>query len=75
MRLASIGKAIRRQVWGEGPALTGWTHTVLVVALLGVASVLPRTAGVTLVQGDAYSLRFYGHGVGDIDRVKIPIDP
>lgn len=22
-----------------------------------------------------YSLRFYGHGVNDIDRVKIPIDP
>ncbi|MBI5302388.1 MAG: LamG domain-containing protein [Chloroflexi bacterium] len=26
-------------------------------------------------QGTNYSLRFYGHGVGDIDRVKIPIDP
>ena len=26
-------------------------------------------------QGGSYSLRFYGHGVNDIDRVKIPIDP
>ncbi len=25
--------------------------------------------------GSGYSLRFYGHGVNDIDRVKIPIDP
>lgn len=24
---------------------------------------------------EEYSLRFYGHGVNDIDRVKIPIDP
>ena len=26
-------------------------------------------------QSTNYSLRFYGHGVNDIDRVKIPIDP
>ncbi len=25
--------------------------------------------------GEAYSLRFYGHGIGQVDRVKIPIDP
>lgn len=31
----------------------------------------------TIVNADEgeYSLRFYGHGVNDIDRVKIPIDP
>jgi hypothetical protein len=26
-------------------------------------------------QGNGYSLRFYGHGVDDIDRVKIPVEP
>ncbi len=26
-------------------------------------------------QGAGFALRFYGHGQGDIDRVKIPLDP
>ncbi|MBL8056728.1 MAG: LamG domain-containing protein, partial [Anaerolineales bacterium] len=45
----------------------------LLLALVGAVSALllwpapARSAG-------GYALRFYGHGVGDIDRVKVPVD-
>lgn len=48
---------------------------VLLTALLVVVFVfsnLPRPGAVQSAGG--YSLRFYGHGVNDIDRVKIKID-
>jgi hypothetical protein len=42
---------------------------LMAAGLLGGAS-----AGPTRAQG-SFALRFYGHGAGDIDRVKIPIEP
>jgi len=48
-------------------------RTVLALLALACSVVL------SLVSGDAravgFALRFHGNGVGDIDRVKIPIDP
>ncbi len=42
----------------------------LTLALLSLMTFHPAIA-----QSSNYSLRFYGHGVSDIDRVKIAIDP
>jgi hypothetical protein len=49
------------------------------VSLIGLICALLVRAGdsihsVTVAQESGYSLRFYGHGVDDIDRVKIPLD-
>ncbi|MBI5302390.1 MAG: LamG domain-containing protein [Chloroflexi bacterium] len=41
------------------------------LAFLGLLILVPTIQA----QSAGYSLRFYGHGVGDIDRIKIRIDP
>lgn len=43
-----------------------WARKALVVVMCGCASAAASVSAV--------SLRFYGHGVSDIDRVKIPLD-
>ncbi len=44
-----------------------WVGAILAALVVNFAQVAPASGG--------YSLRFYGNGVNDIDRVKIPIDP
>ncbi|MBL8156197.1 MAG: hypothetical protein JNM70_18605, partial [Anaerolineae bacterium] len=44
----------------------------LVCAALLIGGLLVAVAS---AQSAGYSLRFYGNGTGDIDRVKIPVDP
>jgi hypothetical protein len=46
---------------------------LLLVGALMLISGLLATA--VRPQASGYSLRFYGNGTGDIDRVKIPVDP
>lgn len=55
--------------------LTRWPRVVLFIALIGVVCVLILHKSASVAQNRGYSLRFYGHGVDDIDRVMIPIDP
>ena len=53
-----------------------WARTAVLMSIAGsVALLLFHKPWVTAQSGIGYSLRFYGHGVNDIDRVKIPIDP
>jgi hypothetical protein len=54
-------------VTGIGRKGLAFVCAALVICGLIVASVSAQSAG--------YSLRFYGNGTGDIDRVKIPVDP
>jgi hypothetical protein len=44
------------------------------ILLAGLAALLSLNMWEAQAQSN-FSLRFYGHGVNDIDRVKIPIDP
>jgi hypothetical protein len=55
--------------------LAWWPRGVLFVTLMGLVYVLILQTSLSAAQDSGYSLRFYGHGVGDIDRVRIPIDP
>ncbi len=48
-----------------------WLRVVSVLVILGW---LAMFASVSQAQSVGFSLRFYGHGVNDIDRVKIPLD-
>lgn len=49
-----------------------WRWLIAVVGVIGVLTLLPVVP--LDAQSTDYSLRFYGHGTGDIDRVKISID-
>ncbi len=49
-----------------------YRYSVDLRALAGFAVLMTLVIGSASAQG--YSLRFYGHGTGDIDRVKIKID-
>ncbi len=55
---------------------TGWhiwmTGLITFIALVLLTTF--RADGIKAQEPD-FSLRFYGHGVDDIGRVKIPIDP
>jgi hypothetical protein len=55
--------------------LAWWSGVVLCVTLIGAICVLILQTSKSMAQNNGYSLRFYGHGVDDVDRVKIPIDP
>jgi hypothetical protein len=58
-----------------GNRLSLWLNIKRLIILVGFVSLLIISAAWAEAQGTNYSLRFYGHGVADIDRVKIPIDP
>ena len=47
------------------------TLIALILLVIGIGGISPYT---TFAQGSGYSLRFFGNGTGDIDRVKIRID-
>ena len=50
---------------------------LLLALMVGINLIINREWSIPLVyaQSSTYSIRFYGHGVNDIDRIKIPIDP
>jgi hypothetical protein len=53
-----------------------WRPRVAPLAVfVGFVAALILQPAKSAAQNGGYSLRFYGHGVNDIDRVKIPIDP
>lgn len=52
-----------------------WSRVVSFVTLMAVVCGLVLHTSKSFAQNSGCSLRFYGHGVNDIDRVKIPIDP
>ena len=52
-----------------------WSRVILFGTLIGmVCGLILQTTG-SAARNTDYSLRFYGHGVDDVDRVRIPIDP
>ncbi|MBL8157333.1 MAG: LamG domain-containing protein, partial [Anaerolineae bacterium] len=54
--------------------MIGSKHGLLL--LVGAVILISRLfVGTVQAQAFGYSLRFYGNGTGDIDRVKIPVDP
>jgi hypothetical protein len=55
--------------------LAWWPAVVSVATLMGMVCALILHTSKSVAKEYSYSLRFYGHGVGDIDRVKIQIDP
>jgi hypothetical protein len=66
----SVGRADK-----ERSHLVRWRRVVPFVILIGVVCALILQTDKAMAQKAGYSLRFYGHGVDDIDRVKVPIDP
>jgi|GEM_PF-3474698 len=49
--------------------------SLFAVILVGLGVSLRMSSPVEVLSQSGYSLRFYGNGVNDIDRVKIQIDP
>jgi hypothetical protein len=72
---SSIDKVSVGQTDEEHPHPAWRPRVVWLVALIGVVCALTLQTNKSVAQSSGYSLRFYGHGVDDIDRVKIPIDP
>jgi VCBS repeat-containing protein len=70
-----ISKVPVGQTDGKHPQSAWRPRVVWLVALIGVVCALALQTNKSVAQSSGYSLRFYGHGVDDIDRVKIPIDP
>jgi hypothetical protein len=66
----SVGQANQEQCH-----LAWWPRVAWFVILIGVVCAFILQTNKSMAQNSGCSLRFYGHGVDDVDRVKIPIDP
>lgn len=57
------------------PGFTWGLAIATLITLTGFTGMCILRTSRVAAQDNGYSLRFYGHGVNDIGRVKIPIDP